>query len=199
MNDRNRKIRKTAPTLPWYAEAVAAFVLLSDSIPLSPGKSQTMAIDALQAAKHLARDSDWRYSHLEIQKALYVCQMLFLGYKKKPLVNGTFEAWDYGPVHPYLYHCLKYFGRQPVTEFAFSETRDLDPSVQGEEISFFRHIAATFPHPSGPLLVAITHWKKGAWAKHYQPGIKGIEIPNSDILAEYKERYKDLEEEESLG
>ena len=39
-------------------------------------------------------------------------------------------------------------------------------------------------------LVAITHWDDGAWAKHYLPGVRGIKIPNSDIVNEYQDRLK---------
>jgi hypothetical protein len=37
-------------------------------------------------------------------------------------------------------------------------------------------------------LVALTHWQGGAWAKHYVPGIRGIVIPDRDIIAEYDAR-----------
>ena len=152
-----------------------------------------MTIDVLQAAKHLARDSGWQYTHLEMQKALYVCHMLFLGYKEQPLVEGTFEAWNYGPVHPYLYQCLKYWGRQPVPEIAFDGLNDLNPDTNREEISSLYYIATTFPHPCGPLLVGITHWEGGAWKKNYRPGVKGIPISNDDIREEFKRRYEVIE------
>ena len=43
---------------------------------------------------------------------------------------------------------------------------------------------------AGAQLVAITHWQKGAWAKHYRPEVRHCIIPNSDILKEYRARFE---------
>ena len=36
----------------------------------------------------------------------------------EPLMDHTFEAWDYGPVVPVLYGQFKRFRNQPITTFA---------------------------------------------------------------------------------
>lgn len=40
-------------------------------------------------------------------------------------------------------------------------------------------------------LVNATHRKSGAWAKHYNPGMRQCVIPNEDILKEYQELDND--------
>ena len=41
-------------------------------------------------------------TNLQLQKKLYVANMLLRGEHKTRLVHGHFEAWNYGPVHPAL-------------------------------------------------------------------------------------------------
>lgn len=150
-----------------------------------------MTIDVLRAAKHLGKVSNWTFSNLEMQKILYICHMLYLGQIKRPLLEGTFEAWDYGPVHPDLYHFLKYYGSESIPESVFDDVKDLNESNYQEEIKVFNQMAANFPHPSGAKLVGITHWSEGAWGKNYTPGERGIIISNSDVFEEYEKRYKE--------
>lgn len=144
-----------------------------------------MTISILQAAKHLSEQVGWSLSNLKIQKILYIAHMHHLGHYDTPLVQGLFEAWDYGPVHPTLYHRAKIFGSDPVgnifrsfgiLEEKRTEKRILDAAAE--------QLAGV----SSAQLIATTHRKNGAWAKHYIPGAKGIEIPNEDILQEYRER-----------
>ena len=73
-----------------------------------------MTITAQSAASRACCRSGWSLSNLELQKILYVGQMLYLGRYNEPLVNEVFEAWDYGPVLPTIYHSAKMFGRSPV-------------------------------------------------------------------------------------
>mgnify|MGYP006283548483 CR=1 FL=1 len=74
-----------------------------------------MTVSVLSAAKRLAARSGWTLSNLELQKILYLAHMVHLGRTDgAPLVHGLFEAWDYGPVHPDLYHRVKIFGSSPV-------------------------------------------------------------------------------------
>ena len=143
-----------------------------------------MAVSALSAGKRLGEHSGWTLSNLAMQKLLYIAHMYHLGkHDAAPLVSGQFEAWEYGPVHPTLYHAVKRFGADPVENIFKSvramregtETRLLDAAV--DQLS-----------DSTSRLVAITHWDKGAWAANYVPGERGIPITNEDILKEYTER-----------
>ncbi len=139
----------------------------------------------LVAAKTALEASDWALSNLPLNKILYLAHMISLGKYGVPLVSENFEAWDYGPVLPTVYHEAKVFGSDPIRDIFFgvpsaepaSEARDLIASV----------VDATKNKTPGEL-VAFTHWENGAWAKYYRPGVRGIVIPNDDILEEYRER-----------
>ncbi len=120
-----------------------------------------------------------------MQKLVYIAHMLHMGMcDDKPLVFGHFEAWDFGPVHPQLYHTLKRFGNKPVTMDVFQSV----PSMgEGRAAEIVDDVVEQLSD-STTRLVAITHWEKGAWAKHYIPNVKGIVIPDGEILQEYKDR-----------
>ena len=67
-------------------------------------------------AKTFAELSGWTLSNLELNKLCYLAHMIKLGKTdgKEGLVKDAFEAWDYGPVSPALYHRAKSFGSSAV-------------------------------------------------------------------------------------
>ena len=142
-----------------------------------------MTVSVFEAARHLCRKSEWTVSNLKMQKILYIAHMYHLGYYNEALVSGRFEAWDYGPVHPDLYHRVKVFGAGPVKDI-FRSYGDLEED--GKERKMLDAAADQLADFSSAQLVAATHREDGAWAKHYIPGAKGIEIPNEDILNEFQ-------------
>lgn len=143
-----------------------------------------MPISAQAAAKRLGELRGWKLSNLEIQKLLYIAHMISLGRSEgaRPLINEPFEAWDYGPVVPSLYHSLKMFGAKPVWD-VFYWTPDIEGTPEAEIID---EVANKLSGKGPAALVAMTHRNGGAWANHYRPGAKGITIPNDDILGEYR-------------
>ncbi len=141
-----------------------------------------MTIPVLSAAERLARRSEWSLSNLELQKILYLAHMFHLGRTGASLVAGDFEAWDYGPVHPTLYHRVKVFGSGPVKNI-FHDIPEI-PAGTARNILDEAHDALGNLGPG--RLVNATHRKGGAWASNYVPGARGIVIPGEDILNEYR-------------
>jgi uncharacterized phage-associated protein len=140
-----------------------------------------------KVAAYIADKSDWSLSNLSLQKLTYIAQMFYLGANGRPLFQEDFEAWDYGPVCPDLYHDLKMFGSDPIARYSSlsSHVGDFDISV----ISTILDPLVKLGVEKKPgQLVSITHWKDGAWAKSYMQGIKGIQIPKSMIEKEYSDR-----------
>ncbi|VFU10211.1 Panacea domain-containing protein [Methylocella tundrae] len=128
----------------------------------------------------------WKVTNLQLQKILYMSQMYYMGKSGgTPLVDARFEAWDYGPVEPSVYRKVNMFGANPIRD-VFIDSRpfkDDDP----RRFAIGEVCSALLPLRPGAL-VDITHDSKGAWAKHYVPGVRGIPIPDADILAEYYSR-----------
>ncbi len=145
-----------------------------------------MAVSPLAAAKRMCKRSDWALSNLELQKILYIAHMFHLGGEGAPLISGHFEAWDYGPVQPSVYHKVKVFGADPIGNI-FHSVEDLP---EGSEARLLDEAVDKLGNAAPGKLVAITHWVDGAWAKFYVKGSRGIVIPNEAILAEYRDRAR---------
>lgn len=62
----------------------------------------------------------YQTTQLELQKLLYFCHGTHLVRHGQPLVDGFFEAWDHGPVHPLIYREFNEFGRESITKRSHS-------------------------------------------------------------------------------
>lgn len=147
-----------------------------------------MPYNSLSALRTLCKASDWTISNLQAQKLLYIAHMIHLSEGSSGgLVNESFQAWDYGPVLPSVYHSAKAFGDKPIKDIYMSHPL-IPAATRAQEIL---QEAAKFNAGKRPAqLVAITHWDKGAWAKHYVPGARQQIIPNEDIIEEARERAR---------
>lgn len=143
-----------------------------------------MTVNSKDAAAHLCRNAGWRLSNLEIQKVLYMADMNFVGQGHGRLINENFEAWDYGPVLPSLYHKLKVFGSKPVKD-VFWGVEDISGTP---EASIIERALSGLKGLSPGQLVENTHWSGGAWAKRYVPGARGQQILAQDMINEYQNR-----------
>ncbi len=141
-------------------------------------------VSALASARRMCERSDWTLTNLQLQKMMYLAQMFHLGQKGDRLFNGGFEAWDFGPVLPSVYHQVKMYGRDRIEGGFFGVGAVNDP----ERAKMLDDACDQLSKMSAPRLVDITHWSEGAWAKNYTPGQHGILIPDADIVNEYKRR-----------
>lgn len=141
-------------------------------------------IPALSGAKWLCDKAGWKLTNLQLQKLLYIAHMLHLGREGTALIDGHFEAWNYGPVEPAVYHRVKVFGADPVENIFYDIEDPVDEKAKQALFETYQSLGEASP----AKLVAITHWDHGAWAKHYVPGSRGVRIPNFDIKREYDDR-----------
>ena len=144
-----------------------------------------MSVDVLRAARFIAVRAGWSRTNLELQKLIYIAHMIHVGVHEAPLVDGHFEAWELGPVHPTLYHHVKKFGASPVARIQCS-----DEPIEGTERSLMETTYDALVSKSSTELVAITHWEGGAWARNYVAGERHRIIPQKDILDEYRARQR---------
>lgn len=139
---------------------------------------------ALALAKTILRISDWKITHLSVQKILYLCHMFYMGkYDGSPLVEEDFEAWAYGPILPSLYEDLKIFGGSPITSFY-----KVDETNDDKKLAVLEKVVEALKKKTAGQLVGLTQSKEGAWAKYYRPEFHR-KIPNGAILKEY-DRFK---------
>ena len=141
-----------------------------------------MTISPLLAAKYLGHFSGWNLTNLHMQKVLYIAHMLHMfRHNGEPLVSELFEAWDYGPVLPSLYHKAKAYGNSPVRDIFHGEL-DLD----SDEANSIRETHEFLLGATAGQLVSLTHKDGGAWSQYYSSGVKGVKIPNAEILEEFE-------------
>jgi uncharacterized phage-associated protein len=142
-----------------------------------------MPLTAMQASRKICEHGSWKVTNLSLQKTLYLAQMLFMGENGGARLIGTdFEAWDYGPVSADVYKRVRMFGADPIQDIFFNVPRTDD----GMRESYIHNVCTALAGKTPAELVAITHWKNGAWAKNYRPGVRGLVIPDRDILDEYR-------------
>lgn len=144
-----------------------------------------MTVSAMAAAKRLCAVSGWSLSNLKMQKLLYLAHMVHLGRTGLPLINGHFEAWEYGPVEPEVYRRARIFGRDPVGNI-FHLVGDV---AGGSEAAAIDDVFSAYGQALPGQLVAMTHQNHGAWAQYYRQGVRGIRIPNEAILQEFRVRH----------
>ena len=109
-------------------------------------------------------------SPMKLQKMVFFPHADFLAQFGLPLVKQEFEAWDYGPVIPSLYHEFKNFGADAITSRArafnpFSGTTeeprsaDLPEPLQAALISHYDF----YKRMTAGTLSDISHSFEGAW------------------------------------
>ena len=146
----------------------------------------TARIDSV--ARYICDKGKWRVSNLQLQKLLYLAQMIHMGRNNgTPLFEGQFQAWDYGPVEPSIYHRAKGYGSSPLPDIFENALsfKEGDPRRK-----LLDDVCERFLPFTPGQLVDITHSSNGAWASVYRPGAKSVVIPNSAILEEYHARNK---------
>ena len=144
-----------------------------------------MSVSSIDAGKTLCELSNWTMSNLRLQKVLYIAHMFHLGLHAQPLVNDGFQAWNYGPVSPNLYHHAKGYGSDSIGN-VFGRYAGVPQETS--EHTLLNHVVHDTKDMTGGQLVAITHWKRGAWQKVYRPGMRHTPIPDELIEQEYHDR-----------
>ncbi len=163
--------------------------LMSDTPPFDPRAVANLLLDT-------ADEFGIAISNLALQKLLYFAHGHFLREMGKPLVQGAFEAWNNGPVHPAVYHAFKASGREAIRDRAAGrnvmtgETRVLNLPRYPDVLRHLRKVLDAYGHLSPGLLVAISHAPKGPWAtirdKAAHGTALGARIPDSVTLERFR-------------
>jgi len=110
-----------------------------------------------------------RVSNLKLQKLLYLCHAFYLVDTGQPLVRGSFEAWQYGPVHREAYDAFKRFGAKPITEDAqrfdpvTGRWEPIQPPTNRAVLDVIQRVVQFYGGKSPRELVELTHAKNGPW------------------------------------
>jgi uncharacterized phage-associated protein len=157
---------------------------------------ESFPIDARVVANTIiefAEERGYLVTNLSLQKLLYFTHAHFLVRYEKPLVSGIFEAWKFGPVHPFIYSALKTYGARPID----SPLQKFDPITRlavelpkipkGPLLNDILDIVAPLIKMSAGYLVDISHAKGGPWdtivEQSKNGSVLGLRITDEVILA----------------
>ena len=133
-------------------------------------------------------------TNLALQKITYFCHAWTLVRLRRPLIRHKFEAWELGPVLPYLYREFRSYDRSPiqgrakrinrhsgaleVVPYAFDATTE---EVLMEVVGFYSRMRA------GDL-VELTHAVGSPWYRvwnHESVALPGMQIDDAETEAFY--------------
>lgn len=135
-------------------------------------------------------------TNLDLQKIVYFLHGHFLRRHGRPLVDGEFEAWTYGPVHRTLYEAFKAYGDGPVDARATSfdpirrVRRELPALSDPEAIEVLDDVLHHYLDIPTFALVEITHQRGSPWhatveAAERRPNV-GMKITDALILEHFE-------------
>lgn len=162
-----------------------------------------------------ARSRGHHVSNLKLQKLLFLCHAFYLVETGAPLVRGSFEAWQYGPVHREVYDAFKRFGAKPITDDAdkfdpvTGTRKQLSIPEDRRALDTIRKVMQFYGEKTPRELVELTHAKDGPW-DHVVAAAKnkanlGLKIDDEVIARRFKylwfgnkPDYKDKEPDEDF-
>jgi uncharacterized phage-associated protein len=133
-------------------------------------------------------------TNLALQKLVYFCHVWSLVRLNRPLLKHRFEAWEFGPVIPYLYREFKNFDCAPVrTRATRLEPKDgslkvVEYAFDSETANLLEDIVEFYSRMRAGDLVELSHVKGGPWdcVWHHQGKVNpGMKIDNRHIASFY--------------
>tara|TARA_R100000365_G_C2737896_1_gene66938 strand:+ start:266 stop:769 length:504 start_codon:yes stop_codon:yes gene_type:complete len=138
-------------------------------------------------------------TNLALQKIVYFCHVWSLIELERPLVRHKFEAWEFGPVLPYLYREFRGYDRLPITGRAMQlDSADgvfrvakynLDPNAE----SLVKEISKFYIQLRAGDLVELSHAEGGPWYSVWNHGGNvnpGMKIDDRQIVEFYSKAVR---------
>jgi uncharacterized phage-associated protein len=140
------------------------------------GNGMLSVIDVANFFIYLALEcGDEQVTNMRLNKLLWYAQGHALATLGKPLFSEEFEAWQYGPVLPSIYHRYKVCGNDKIEYI--DESFNPNEFASNEEINLMLAVANEYDQYSTPKLVDLSHATGSPWSQTQQ----GMKIPISDI------------------
>lgn len=133
-------------------------------------------------------------TNLALQKIVYFCHVWSLIELDRPLIRHKFEAWEYGPVLPYLYREFRTFDRTPISARARQldsqdgNYRVVEYDFDSQTESLLLRVAAFYARLRASDLVQLSHAEGSPWHKVWNHGGRtnpGMKIDNESIVEFY--------------
>ena len=135
-----------------------------------------------------------RVSNLALQKIVYFCHVWSLVRTGKPLVKHRFEAWEHGPVLPYLYREFKIFDAAPIDARAKridpmdGQLRIVEYDFAPDTMALLTEIVDFYSRIRASDLRGLSHVTGGPWHQvwnHRGSANPGMKIDDAEIQSFY--------------
>lgn len=124
-------------------------------------------------------------TQMKLQKMVYFAHGYHLAKYGEPLINENFQAWQFGPVVPKLYHEYKYYGSKPIIDTDWLLMSPLnEPNLNQLDTHAKDAINYTWEVTKDLPATKLSNWshKLGSpWYNNYVEGVQDVEIPNEEI------------------
>jgi len=138
-----------------------------------------------------------RVDPMKIQKLCYFANGYYLALHpdRVALIEENFEAWPFGPVIPSLYHRVKGYRYNPITEYLHvfdTEQQSFIPAPAPEDDPLYMKVRESvwqfYGRAAARALSDLTHRQEGAWARTIREthGARSAVIPREYIRAEFE-------------
>ena len=117
---------------------------------------------------------------MQVQKLTYFCHAWMLGLGHGPLFQDAVESWQYGPVIRSLYHALKQYGGDRITQ----RILDTPATFTEQEERIIKVIWRQYGQLDGTRLSRMTHITGSPWEQTYQKD-KRSQIIHNHIIRDY--------------
>ena len=147
------------------------------------------AIGVANAVLQSAEEQGFSVTPMQLQKLVYFCNGWNLELRNEPLVSDNFEAWQYGPVHPSIYHEFKTYGQEAIrsgSNLGFGGD-PVQANLSSAEASLIDEVVRIYGGLSGPQMSNLTHRSGTPWSETWNNGLgKGNSIPSLRIADEFR-------------
>lgn len=143
-----------------------------------------------------AADGGRTFTQMQLQKLVYIAHGWNLAINNKPLTADEPQAWEYGPVYPWLWEALRGYGRDSVTRLI--RNRDFDPFASdddGDEEAFaplseksrnlLNRVYKDYAEFKAFQLSALTHRAGTPWTRIYGSGNGKFKTIPADLIREH--------------
>lgn len=160
-----------------------------------------MGYDGRQVANYVLDRCDHvgrSVTNLALQKIVYFCHVWSLIQLGRPLIRHAFEAWEFGPVLPYLYRDFRDFDRQPITQrsMAFDPlsgaSRIVEYEFEADVEALLSRTVDFYSRLSAGDLVRLSHAEGGPWDQVWNhAGVvnPGMKIKEDSIVRFYSHAF----------
>ena len=141
--------------------------------------------DISSVANFLIITSKCKITNLKLQKLMYFIYGMCL--VKDIKLSCSPQAWEYGPVFPFLYHELKQYYNDFINSL-IDDIWDERPIITGDKTvkSIVLECYGFFGKLKEFELVGLTHLEGSPWEKSYIPNTRNTDIPDKLIIDYFK-------------